>query len=77
MKLGFLMGDKVRANVYQKSKHPDTWECQTTELTNAFKIDEMTFESGEGVAIVVSVTAEIEMEAVRNTNAFNRAEKKH
>lgn len=72
MKLGFLMGDKVRANVYQKSKHPDTWEWQTTELTNAFKIDEMTFESGEGVAIVVSVTAEIEMEAVRNTNAFRK-----
>ena len=72
MKLGFLMGDKVRANVYQKSKHPDTWEWQTTELTNAFKIDEMTFESGEGVAIVVSVTAEIEMDAVRNTNAFRK-----
>ena len=32
----------------------------------------MTFESGEGVAIVVSVTAEIEMEAVRNTNAFRK-----
>ena len=72
MKLGFLMGDKVRANVHQKSKHPDTWKWQTTELTNAFEIEERTFESGDGVAIVLSVTAEIEMEAVRNTNAFRK-----
>lgn len=70
MKLGFLMGDKVRANVYQKTKDPDTWEWQTTELTNAFEIEEKTFESGEGVAIVLSVTAEIEMEAVLKVAAF-------
>lgn len=70
MKLGFLMGDKVRANVYQKTKHPDTWEWQSTELTNAFKIEKKTFECGTGVAIVLSVTAEIEMQAVLKVAAF-------
>ena len=72
IKLGFLMGDKVRANVYQKTKHPDTWEWQSTELTNDFRVEEKTFESGEGVAIVLSVTAEIEIEAVRNAKAFRK-----
>lgn len=70
MKLGFLMGDKMRANVYQKTKHPDTWEWQSKELTNDFKVEEKTFESGVGVAIVLSVTAEIEMEAVLKVAAF-------
>ena len=70
MKLGFLMGDKVRANVYQKAKHPDTWEWQSTELTNDFKVEEKNFERGAGVAIVLSVTAEIEMEAVLKVAAF-------
>ena len=70
MKLGFLIGDKVRANVYQKAKHPDTWEWQSTELTNDFKVEEKNFERGAGVAIVLSVTAEIEMEAVLKVAAF-------
>ena len=70
MKLGFLMGDKVRANVYQKTKQPDTWEWQSAELTNDFKIEEKSFESGAGVAIVLSLTAEIEMEAVLKTADF-------
>lgn len=70
MKLGFLMGDKVRANVYQKTKHPDTWEWQSVELTNAFKVEQKNFESGDGIAIVLSVTAEIEMESVFKVAAF-------
>ena len=70
MKLGFLMGDKIRADVYQKRKHPDTWEWQSAELTNDFKVEEKRFESGSGVAIVLSVTAEIEMEAVLKVSAF-------
>lgn len=70
MKLGFLIGDKIRADVYQKTKHPDTWKWQSTELTNAFQIEEKIFESGEGVAIVLSVTAEIEMEAILKVAAF-------
>jgi hypothetical protein len=70
MKLGFLIGDKIRADVYQKTKHPDTWEWQSTELTNDFKVEEKRFESGAGVAIVLSVTAEIEMEAVLKVSAF-------
>ena len=70
MKLGFLMGDKMRADVYQKTKHPDTWEWQSAEHTNDFKVEEKRFESGSGVAIVLSVTAEIEMEAVLKVSAF-------
>ena len=70
VKLGFLMGDKMRANVYQKTKYPDTWEWQSTVLTNDFKVEEKTFESGVGIAIVLSVTAEIEMEAVLKVATF-------
>lgn len=70
MKLGFLIGDKMRADVYQKTKHPDTWEWQSTELTNDFKVEKKAFERGAGVAIVLSVTAEIEMEAVLKVAAF-------
>ncbi|MBQ7940143.1 MAG: SAVED domain-containing protein [Clostridia bacterium] len=70
VKLGFLMGDKMRANVYQKTKQLDTWEWQSTVLTNDFKVEEKTFESGVGIAIVLSVTAEIEMEAVLKVATF-------
>ena len=70
MKLGFLMGDKMRADVYQKTKHPDTWEWQSAELTNDFKVEKKILERGAGVAIVLSVTAEIEIEAVLKVAAF-------
>lgn len=72
IKLGFLMGDKVRADVYQKTKYPDTWEWQSAELTNNFMVEEKTFESGIGVAIVLSVTAEIEIATVHNAKAFRK-----
>ena len=70
MKLGFLIGDKIHADVYQKTREPDTWEWQSTEPTNTFHIEEKHFESGESVAVVISLTAEIEMEAVFKVAAF-------
>lgn len=70
MKLGFLMGDKMRADVYQKTKQPDTWEWQSEELTNTFYIEEKQFETGAGVAVVISLTSEIEMEDVLKVANF-------
>jgi hypothetical protein len=70
MKLGFLMGDKIRADVYQRTKYPDTWEWQSSDLTNEFSIEENNFENGEGVAIVLSVTAEIDIKDVLKENPY-------
>ena len=70
MKFGFLMGDKIRADVYQKTKQPDIWEWQCDGCTNSFSFEKQELEDGEGIALVLSITAEIEIEAVLKVGKF-------
>lgn len=70
MKFGFLMGDKIRAEVYQKTKQPDTWEWQKNKLTNSFYIEEKNFDTGAGVAIAISITDEVEIESILKVSDF-------
>ena len=70
IKLGYLFGDKIRAEVFQKTRHPDSWEWQSDQLTNSFDIERIDNPTGEGVAVVMSVTAEIEREAIMQVREF-------
>ena len=70
IKLGYYMGDKIRADVYQKKRHPDTWKWETEELTNCFEILKIENETGSGIAVVVSITAEINLDAISKAGSF-------
>ena len=54
-KLGYLMGDKINADVYQKRRHPDTWEWQEQSSGSRFEVERFPDRStGNGVALLVS-----------------------
>jgi hypothetical protein len=58
MKLGYLMGDKVRADIYQKRRYPDTWEWQEKSSGSDFYcMKEDALSDGDEVGLVVSLSA--------------------
>lgn len=58
IKLGYLMGDKIGAEVYQKRRHPDSWEWQTKSSGTKFEVVRHLFDVQEnGVAVVMSLSA--------------------
>ena len=63
-KLGFLMGDKIQANIYQKSRSPDTWCWQSTDKTNEFLISKEIIRPGNRVALALCLTANIAPERI-------------
>ena len=67
--LGNLMGDKIRIDIYQKSRVPDTWKWQSDVVTNSFNVERRINQVGSRVAIILSLTAEIALERV--TNVFD------
>ena len=57
VKLGYLMGDKIQSDVYQKRRHPDRWEWQETSSGAKFFAKSYHFsKSGNGVALIVSLS---------------------
>lgn len=68
MKLGSLMGDKVRADVFQKRRAPDTWRWQEKNSGSFFLEcrDPKPLSHGKGVSLVVSLSAEISKERRRS-----------
>lgn len=57
MKLGYLMGDKVRADVYQKRRHPDTWEWLEKSSDSEFNsTKEEVPSTGTAVALLVTLS---------------------
>ena len=65
-KLGELMGDKVNADIYQKTRVPDTWKWQSNEKTNTFEIKKHVFTVGKNIALVLSLTGSISFERIIN-----------
>lgn len=59
IKLGFLMGDKIPSDIYQKTREPDTWRWLSDELHNDFTVEKIERRSGNKYAVVVSITADI------------------
>ena len=68
-KLGYLMGDKIRCEVYQKFREPDTWKWITEEQTNSFSVSKNTIREGKRVALILSLTDSINEDRV--TAVFN------
>lgn len=69
MKLGYLMGDKVRADIYQYQRDKDSWIWFETEQTNTFFIEINKIREGERIGLVFCLTADIDMSRI--TAAFD------
>lgn len=57
--LGYTIGDKIPAEVYQKFREPDTWEWQSKNATNSFECKKREIKEGKKVALVLSLINEI------------------
>lgn len=63
------MGDKIQADIYQKLRTPNTWSWQTKDPTNEFKISKEVIRSGNKIAVVLALTANIALDRI--TSVFN------
>ena len=59
MKLGYMIGDKVHADIFQFSRSSDSWNWRTKEQTNGFSVKKRVIRDGERIALVFSLTADI------------------
>ena len=59
MKLGYKIGDKTRADVFQFSRAKDSWSWDTREQTNTFSVEKQIVRDGTKIALVFSLTADI------------------
>lgn len=59
MKLGYKIGDKTRADVFQFSRTKDSWSWDTLEQTNTFTVEKHNVRDGAKIALVFSLTADI------------------
>ena len=64
MKLGYKIGDKIRAEVFQYSRARDSWSWGTDEQTNHFSTEKRVIRDGARIAVVFSLTADIAPERV-------------
>lgn len=64
MKLGYMMGDKVRADIFQFSRSRDAWNWSTQEQTNGFSVEKQVVRNGNRIALVFSLTADIAIERI-------------
>ncbi len=71
IKLGELFGDKVECDVYQKTRVPDTWQWQSSEVTNSFTTSQDVFEvESNAVAMVISLTNYISDERIQEIGSY-------
>lgn len=61
IKLGYLFMDKTGVDIYQKKRQPDTWEWLYQDQTNTFIKERLEIHEGKKMALVLSLTAEIDV----------------
>ena len=59
IKLGYLFMDKTNVDIYQKKRVPDTWKWIETRKTNSFSVNRIVVRAGSNIALIISLTAEI------------------
>lgn len=58
--LGYIIGDKSPATIYQKFREPESWEWQSDEITNEFSCKKNIIKNGKNIALVISLTNDID-----------------
>ncbi len=71
IKLGYLLSDKRKINIFQKYREPDSWHWQSEELTNCFTTNKSVKGSGNRVALIISISSEIEQSRVTVVEKFD------
>lgn len=71
IKLGELMGDKRKIDVYQKFREPDTWRWQSKEISNSFSTEVFRNSDGDKIALIISISSEIDMTRVTVVDDFD------
>ena len=66
IKLGYLFMDKTGVDIYQKSRQHDTWKWQEKKPTNTFSMEKKILGKGNKVALVMSLTAEIDYDRIKS-----------
>lgn len=57
VKLGYLMGDKIQSDVYQKRRHPDRWDWQENSSGAKFFVETYHFrKNANGIALIISLS---------------------
>jgi hypothetical protein len=64
IKLGYLISDKVESDIYQHFRDDNGWKWKSNETTNSFEVELKDIKSGNKIALVVSLTADISIERV-------------
>ena len=64
IKLGNILGDKKIIDIYQKTRTPDTWAWLATEITNEFEIKKEIIGTGNRIALILSLTAEVDFDRI-------------
>ena len=64
IKLGYFFGDKLSVDVYQKFREPESWSWREKKGTNEFQHKKQIIDDKKNVALVISLTAEIDEKRV-------------
>lgn len=64
--VGSLLGDKIRSNVFQFSRTTNSWAWESDTQTNDFNLSKLKFSEGSRVALVLSLTADISPERIKD-----------
>ena len=59
IKLGYMMGDKCRADIFQYTRAKDSWKWSEEGNANSFSIKKQVIRDGTQIALVLSLTADI------------------
>ena len=71
MKFAYKLSDKRKILVFQKYREPDTWEWLSDSQTNSFSYEKIKRGNGTKVAVIVSVTSEIDLSRVMAIDDFD------
>ena len=66
IKLGYLLGDKRKIDIFQKTREPDSWMWQSKRQSNTFIINKVSLNKGNKAAIIMSLTAEVDISRITN-----------
>lgn len=71
IKLGNLLSDKSHVDIYQKFRYPDEWSWQSRDITNNFTFEKEVYGIGNKIALVISITAEIDLNRVKEIDNYD------
>lgn len=66
IKLGYMFGDKIKADVYQKFRSPNTWSWLSDKATNSFSCSKEIIADGEKIAVIMALTSEVDISRVKS-----------